>query len=87
MLSVSISKERSDQNKAYTMDEFPELDDIDRIRLVKVYDTDELYIYVNTNTLDEILEAEKKLKKNPIVKSVYAIGVGIIYIDNNEYIE
>ena len=78
IIVVSVSKERSEQNKAYTVDEFPELDNIDKIRLVKVHDIDELYIYVNTNTYDETAKSSEKLEKNPIVKSVHAIGFGSI---------
>ena len=79
MLVVFVSEKRAKQNKAYTIDEFPGLD-IDRIRLVGAgkSGSDFLYIYVNTNTYDEIIDAQNKLKKNPIVVNVQIAGLSSI---------
>ena len=79
MLLVFVSEKRAKQNKAYTIDEFPGLD-IDRIRLVGAgkSGSDFLYIYVNTNTYDEIIDAQNKLKKNPIVVNVQIAGLSSI---------
>ena len=79
MLLVFVSEKRAKQNKAYTIDEFPGID-IDRIRQVGAVKSgsDFIYIYVNTNTYDEIIDAKNKLKKNPIVVNAHIVGLGSI---------
>ncbi len=79
MLVVFVSEKRAKQNKAYTIDEFPGID-IDRIRQVGAVKSgsDFIYIYVNTNTYDEIIDAKNKLKKNPIVVNAHIVGLGSI---------
>ncbi len=68
---VRVSDERILQNKEYTVDEFPGLD-IERIFIRK---NNEINIYLNTTSYEDMEKAMMNLKNNPIVDGFSITGL------------